>query len=312
MNSGTRLRFGLVGTGHWARVAHAPALAASPDAQLTAVWGRDPAAAGALATEYGATACADIDELLGSVDAVAFAVPPDVQAPIAVRAAAAGRHLLLEKPVALTVAAADEVASAVAGAGVASVVFFTARFQDDVRAWLTRADGAGPWLGGSACWLGEALTEGNPFNTPWRRVHGGLWDLGPHVVSLLWASLGPVATVTADAGAGDLAHLVLHHAGGATSTVTVTLSAPPKAAWSALELWGEAGRLAAPMTENTPAALAVAVRELAANVRAGRTSHPCDAAFGRDVVRVLASAQTQLDARRAGGAQAGREGVPCG
>jgi predicted dehydrogenase len=87
--------------------------------------------------------------------------------------------------------------------------------------------GAGHWHGGTAVWLGEALQSQNPFNTPWRRQKGGLWDVAPHLVSLLWASLGPVTAVTADAGWADVTHLVLHHDGGATSTATVTLARRP-------------------------------------------------------------------------------------
>ena len=55
-----------------------------------------------------------IDALIADVDAVAIALPPDVQAPIALRAARAGRHLLLDKPVALVTGMAAEIAAAVA------------------------------------------------------------------------------------------------------------------------------------------------------------------------------------------------------
>jgi predicted dehydrogenase len=89
------LRFGLVGTGYWARIAHAPALAATEGIELAAVWGRDPRAAASLAAEYGAASYEDIGALLAAVDGVAFAVPPDVQAPIATAAARAGKHLML-------------------------------------------------------------------------------------------------------------------------------------------------------------------------------------------------------------------------
>ena len=81
------LRFGLVGTGYWARITHARALATTPGIELSAVWGRNLAAAQALAGEHGATVHADIDEFLADVDAVAFSVPPDVQNSIAIRAA---------------------------------------------------------------------------------------------------------------------------------------------------------------------------------------------------------------------------------
>ena len=46
------LRFGLVGTGYWARIAHAPALASTEGIELAGVWGRDPRAAAALAAEH--------------------------------------------------------------------------------------------------------------------------------------------------------------------------------------------------------------------------------------------------------------------
>jgi len=295
------VRFGLAGTGYWARVTHAPALRSTAGVELAAVWGRNPQAAAGVAAEYRATPYHDLSAFLAAVDAVCFAVPPDVQAAIATRAARAGKHVLLEKPVALTEAAADGLVEAVERAGVASVVFFTNRFQPDVRAWLAEVEARGGWAGGASAWLGSALRESSPFNTPWRRQMGGLWDVGPHVVSLLWASLGPVTSVTADAGLADITHVVLHHEGGATSTTTLTLSATEAAAGFEVYVWGESGRLAAPIgSVDRVTALSTALGELAANARAGQTGHPCDVRFGRDVGRVLAEAQRQIDARRAG------------
>ena len=292
------MRFGLVGTGHWARITHAPALASTDGVDFTAVWGRNDTAAAELAVAYGATAYRNLSEFLADVEAVAFAVPPDVQAPIAIRAARAGKHLLLEKPVATSASDADDLVNAVERANVASVVFFTARFQADVRAWLADVAAAGGWTGGCAVWLGSALREGNPFNTPWRRDKGGLWDLAPHLISLLWASLGPVRSVTAQAGMTDVTHLILHHEPGVTSTVTVTLSAPYGAELADLFLWGEAGRSAAPVETDQPVKpLRTALAELAAGARSGQTAHPCDVRFGRDVGRVLARAQQQIGAR---------------
>ena len=287
------LRFGLVGTGHWARSTHAPALAASSadGIEFTSVWGRNATAVAELAARHQATPYQDFEPFLASVDAVDFAVPPDVQAPLATRAARAGKHLLLEKPIALTGPDADELAAAVSQAQVASVVFFTARFQPDVRAWLAEVAAAGGWAGGQAIWLGTALQPDSPFNTPWRRAKGALWDLAPHVISLLWATLGPVTAVTAAAGPADVTHLILRHAGGASAAVTVTLSAPESAAVSRLELWGTAGRSDGPGGDGKPIApLRTALAELAANARTGQLSHPCDVQFGRAVGQVLATA----------------------
>jgi predicted dehydrogenase len=291
------LRFGLVGTGFWARITHAPALSSTEGIELAGVWGRDPSAARALAAEHGATAYGDVDEMIAAVDAVAFSVPPDVQAAIALRAAQAGRHLLLEKPIATSLPAADALVRAVQANGVASVVFFTARFQPLVRAWLAEVAATPGWVGGSGLWLGSALEEGNPFNTPWRRDKGGLWDVGPHAVSVLWAALGPVASVRAEAGLGDIVHLVLRHESGVTSAVTVTIGAQPAAARTACFVWGEAGRSMMPSEgARSEVALGVALAELAANVASGAVDHACDVFFGREVVAVLAEAERQITA----------------
>jgi predicted dehydrogenase len=292
------LRFGLVGTGHWARITHAPALASAEGIEFAAVWGRDPQAAAGLAAACHVTAYHDFGAFLADVDGVAFAVPPDVQAALALRAARAGKHLLLEKPIAISEQRADTLAQAVEEARVASVVFFTARFQADVRAWLAEVGSCRGWAGATSVWLGSALRESSPFNTPWRRDKGALWDLAPHLISLLWAALGPVASVTADRGLADVTHLVLHHDGGATSTVTVTLSAPPAAEGLGLTIWGEPGRSSAPRETGQPVIpLRTALAELAAGARSGRVDHPCDVRFGRAVGVVLADAQRQIDAR---------------
>jgi predicted dehydrogenase len=289
------LRFGLVGTGHWAQITHAPALASADGIEFAAVWGRNADAAAQLAASYGATAHRDLAEFLADIDAVAFAVPPHVQAPIATRAARAGKHLLLEKPIAISPAEADALAEAAASTQVASVVFFTARFQDDVRAWLAEVAAASGWAGGCAAWLGSALRPGSPFNTPWRRAKGALWDVAPHLISLLWASLGPVRSVTADAGQGDVTHLILRHKAGLTSTVTVTLGQPQNAEFSELYLWGEPGRSVAPLETDQPVMpLQSALTDLAANARSGQVSHPCDVRFGREIGHILADAQRQI------------------
>jgi predicted dehydrogenase len=286
------MRFGVLGTGFWAQRVHAAALAEHPDAELVGVWGRDLAKAKALGAEFDVAGYADVDTLLHEVDAVAIAVPPDVQAPLAIRAAQAGKHLLLEKPVALTVEAADLVAAAVTEAGVASVVFFTWRFQQTTATWLeqaartTVAGGAGSWLSSLA---------GSPFdNSPWRKDRGALWDIGPHLVSVLVPTLGPVRTVLAGAGLRDTVHLVLGHDGGRASTVTVSHTVAPMSAGIEVFVHGDAGRLVL-LPEQGPAtgAFTVAVDELIAAATA-HGIHSCDAGFGRDVVAVLAAAQRSL------------------
>jgi predicted dehydrogenase len=291
------LRFGVLGTGYWAQEAHATALAAADGTELVGIWGRDPARTEAAAARFGVAGFSDLDRLLAEVDAVAIAVPPDVQAELAVRAAAAARHLLLDKPLALTLEAADRAAAAVADARVASLVFFTLRFLPEVAAWMEEA-GAGDWHGGDGAWLGTALEPGSPFaGSPWRQRKGALWDLGPHMLALAIPTLGPVERVTAGTGLGDTVHLVLGHRGGASSTLTLSQTVPAPAEGIDLRLYGPGGRSAVPPFELAHlVALEEAVRQLTAMVAAGATSHPCDVRLGRDTVAVLEAAERFLTA----------------
>lgn len=289
------VRFGLVGTGHWAATVHAPALAARTDGALVGVWGRDSQKAATLAARHGARGVPTSDELFATCDVVSFAVPPDVQAPLAVAAARAGCHLLLEKPVALDPAAATEVAAAVDEAGVGTVVFFTARFDPRVGAWLDGAAAAGPWLGGRATWFGANAEPGSPYRaSAWRRQHGGPWDVGPHSLAVLLPLLGPVDGIVALAGPGDIVHVVTRHATGASATLSVGLTLPPSATRVEAAVYGEAGWSHMPAVEPDPrAAHATAVDELLATV-AARVPHACGVALGREVVDVLARATDLL------------------
>jgi predicted dehydrogenase len=278
------MRYGLLGTGYWARETHAAALVAAPGEELVAVWGRDPAKAAALAERYGARPYEDVDALLADVDAVAIALPPDVQAPLAARAARAGRHLFLDKPLALTVRAADEVVTAVDATGVRSVVLFTSRFRPEVAEFLRTARSTGGWDGGRATLL--ASVAGGPYGqSPWRQQYGGLWDVGPHALSLLVPVLGPVGSVQAAAGPHQTTTVLLGHDGGAVSTMTLSL-ASPVTTWD-VSFYGTSGWASVPGGGDS---LAAAVRALAA-LAAGETD--CDVHFARDVVAVLAQADAQ-------------------
>ena len=291
------LRFGVLGTGYWAQEAHATALAGHPDAELVGVWGRDPARTGAFAARFGIQGHDDLKRLLADVDAVAIAVPPDVQAELAVVAAAAGRHLLLDKPLALSVDAADRVAAAAAEQQVATLVFFTLRFLPEVAAWMDRATATGDWQRGGGAWMGSVFTEpGSPFaDSPWRRRKGALWDLGPHMLALALPVFGPVESVTAATMAPEAVHLTLHHQGGARSSLTLSQSVSPPATLIRFQVHGAEEQSALPPFKlDHLVALEAAIGELVAMVDAGDTSHPCDVRLGRDTVAVLEAAERFL------------------
>ena len=234
---------GLVGAGPWAEMLHAPMLAGGPETTLAGVWARRPEAARALAGAHGSRAVGSLEELWDVCEAVAFAVPPDVQAELGVAAARAGKHLLLDKPVALTVAAAEELAGAVDEAGVVSQMVLTNRYSPLGRAFLAEADGF-ETVGARCASLSGALLADSPFSTPWRRRHGALLDVGPHLFDLLEASVGPIEELS---GRGDplrWVSLTCRHAGGQVSEVSMSLSLPLAETVFECVLYGPAGALA--------------------------------------------------------------------
>jgi predicted dehydrogenase len=294
------MRFGLLGTGYWAEVTHGAALVAHPSVELTGVWGRDPVKAAALAGRLDTNAFGDVGDLFDAVDAVAIALPPQVQAPLAVRAAKAGKHLLLDKPLALDPVEADAVVDAARHANVASVVFFTHRFVPEIATALAEAARAGGWMGGSVAFLGSIYYEDSPYlQSQWRRDYGGLWDVGPHALARLIPVLGPVREVVAFSGARSTTHVLVRHTSGTVSDMTLTLDAPREAATLRTVFYGDSGIVEVPGDADAVAAFGVAIDELVAEAGQEHPSHPCDVAFAADVVRVLAAAEKSLTTGRA-------------
>jgi len=287
------LRVGLVGAGPWATTVHAPAIAAHPDTELAGVWARRPAAAAELAGAHGAEPFDSVPALVAAVDAVALAVPPAVQVPFAMAAARAGRHLILEKPIASTVDEAARLADAVADAGVASIVMLVMRFAPETKAWLWDIAATGGWRAGSARWLSGALLGGPYSTSPWRHEDGALADVGPHTIDLVDAALGEVTGVLAASRAEpDVWHLILAHDGGATSTVSLSMGLPLVPTITAVEVYGAHGFSAlTPRTTSSLDCYAAMLDDLVGMVHAGGTAHPCDVRRGLHLQRVLHEAR---------------------
>jgi predicted dehydrogenase len=290
------VRFGLVGTGYWARHTHAEALANEPTIEFVGVWGRDLGRATETAAPHGAKAYDDYEAFLADVDVVAFSLDPDVQAELATRAATAGKHLLLEKPIATSVEVAARLEAAADKAGVCSVVFFTRRYEPAHRKWMENLLRQGSWRGAWCLWIADGLAPGSRYESSvWRREKGPLWDIGPHALATLWPVLGPVTAVSAVRGDHGLVHLVLTHESGATSTASLTLMAPHEATYNEVTFWGGSGRSSMPPSEvPSRESLRVAIRELVDCIERGDRSHPCGVAFGRQVVEVLALANRHI------------------
>ena len=100
------IRWGIIGAGDIAERVTAPAMTAAAHSQLVAVMRRNRTAAEEFARRHGASRAYDrVEGLLGDpeIDAVYVATPVERHCPDVLAAAASGKHILCEKPLALSV-----------------------------------------------------------------------------------------------------------------------------------------------------------------------------------------------------------------
>lgn len=294
----TAIPVGLVGAGPWAKMVHAPTLAAGPETRLAGIWARRPEAALELAARHGVPAFEDYDALLAACEAVAFAVAPGAQPELALRAARAGKALLLEKPVAADLAGAERLTEAVAAAGVPSMLMLSYRFSDAVRAFIEQSKEFNA-LGGRATFISGGLLSG-PFAFGWRLERGGLLDLGPHAIDLVAASLGPVTRVQAHGDPRTWSGLLLDHASGAVSEVSLCGTAALPQAKVGVELYGREGTISVDCMAGMGASVFANIRAAFADcIRNGRP-HELDVAHGLNLQRIISDAEAQLAAVASG------------
>jgi predicted dehydrogenase len=284
---------GLVGAGPWAEMVHAPVFAAGPETSLVGIWARRADAAATLAARYGSEPVDRVEDLFERCEAVVFSVPPAVQAPLAIDAARHGRALVLEKPIAADLETAERLAEAVDDSGVPSMVVLTWRYAAAVRAFLAAAASFDAY-GGRGEFLAGGLLDG-PFRTPWRLEAGPLLDLGPHVIDLLDAALGPVVEVDAAAArAGRWVTLQLGHQDGAISQAVLCSHTPLDPRRAGAQLYGPEGVLEVDCVQAVdPEAFATMRAELATLVRDGG-SHPLAAGRGLHLQRIIDRAERCL------------------
>lgn len=134
------MRVGVIGVGHLGRH-HARLYAEIPGVTLTSVFDLDAAKAQAVARDFGTQAASSLDALLSGVDAVSIAVPTVSHAVTALAASRAGRHVLVEKPIAATVDEADAMIAAARTARVTLMVGHVERFNPSIVAARTRIAG---------------------------------------------------------------------------------------------------------------------------------------------------------------------------
>jgi len=200
-----KVRVGLIGTSGWVEQMYVPSLASHPAAEVVAVCGRNADRAGVIATMLGgARVFADWRVMIaaGGLDAVVIVVPDDLHPAMAEAAAAAGLHVMCEKPLANTLPEARAMAAAVDAADVVNLVLFTWRWQPHWRyvKHLVEEGYLGRLLRARLSFFENiAFGEGYKWRFDGGRGSGTAGDLGSHMIDMAhWLTGEDVVAVSAD------------------------------------------------------------------------------------------------------------------
>ncbi len=275
MSTPHKLRVGVIGTGLFAEVGHIPGLQSHPGAEVVAVCGRRMEAARTLADRFGIRmAMDDFHELCAhqEIDAITIASANVVHAAQAIEALRHGKHVFCEKPLAMTVGEAREMADAARTSGRVHQVAFTFRYNYGLRE-LRRRIGAGdigrPFFARIQYDRWEGLAPG--WTSGWREKKefagaGMLFDLGTHLFDIHSHVLGPISSVigyteliprqapdrvTGEMSAvetDDLANAWIRHADGMRGQFFISRVTPPFAPLGYFEIVGAEGALKAALS----------------------------------------------------------------
>lgn len=256
-----KIRWGVIGCGGIASRRMIPELIqGAENARLVSVMDVNPVRAAEVATQFGVPHhCADEAELLAQdLDAVCIASPPKEHARQTILAAGAGKHVLCEKPIALTLPEVEAMEKACQAARVSFMLGFCMRQNPyHVKAReLVQSGALGQPVMGRAqltCWY-------PPIPGAWRQDSaqsggGSLQDMGIHCFDLLEWILGSRIIEVAgfqsqlvqryETPAEDTSTVILRFSNGAHGIVDNYFNLPDAAAQNALELHGTAGSLIA-------------------------------------------------------------------
>ena len=199
----THTRVALIGCGKVAGI-HADALRSLPEVEFVAACDIELSRAGAFAAKHGARPFADLGTMLRDArpDAVIIGTPHPLHAEAAIRAAEAGVHVLVEKPLAASLADCDAMLSAARKSGVTLGVISQRRFYEPVRRMRAAIDAGKigtPALGVflQYSWRDAAYYTSDPWRGKWDTEGGGvLVNQSPHQLDILLWLMGPAAEVS--------------------------------------------------------------------------------------------------------------------
>lgn len=255
--SSAPVRFGIVGCGIIAEV-HAKCLAEIEEARLVAVYDRARDRADRFAETHGAEVCGSFGELLGREDihAVCICTPSGLHAEETMEAARHGKHVLVEKPMAIKLEDVDRMIRACEENKVWLATVFPRRMspQAQYARELIRSGKLGRLSLCSAyvkIYRDQAYYDSAGWRGTWELDGGGaMMNQGIHTVDLLQWLVGPVASVYGKARAvlrnievEDTVTAVLEYADGAAGVLEITTTAY-QGQGQRLEIHGEKGTLA--------------------------------------------------------------------
>jgi predicted dehydrogenase len=242
MASERPLGVALAGYGLAGAVIHAPLISATDGLELAAVVTRDADRRAQLARDHpGARAVDALEDALADADLVVVASPNRFHVPLATAAIDAGRHVVVDKPLAVDAAQGRALAGRAAAAGVVLAPFHNRRWDDD---FLTLRDVVQQQRLGRVLRLESRFDRWRPQpkGDVWRELgdtaDGGglLLDLGTHLVDQAVTLLGPVTSVYAElerrrpgVAVEDDVFLALAHVGGARSHLWAGMHAAHRA-----------------------------------------------------------------------------------
>jgi UDP-N-acetyl-2-amino-2-deoxyglucuronate dehydrogenase len=236
------VRTAVIGCGKVGQI-HAAALATLPESRFVAACDADLGRAQAFASRYGIQPFDSVKQLLNrsGVEAVMVCTPHPLHQQPCVEAAAAGVHVLVEKPMAATLAACDAMLHAARESGIKLGIVSQRRLFDPVQRMKAAIDAGKigqPVLGAFSMfsWRDEAYYRSDPWRGKWATEGGGvLVNQSPHQLDLLQWFLGEIDEVSGYWAnlnhpyieVEDTATAMIRFKSGALGSVVTSLSQKP-------------------------------------------------------------------------------------
>lgn len=250
----SKIRFAIVGAGAIAPI-HFQAIRNVKNAQVVAIYGRSVDKVEEAAAKFSVDGYTDYEAMLSrkDIDAVTICTPSGLHAKLGIQAAQAGKHVIVEKPIDISLEKADALIQTCRQAGVRLGVIFQRRFSPGAQELKKiLSDGKLGRLLFGGCYLklyrSQQYYDSADWRGTWQMDGGGvLMNQGIHYIDLLQYFMGSVAEITANCSTlghaievEDTAAAVLQFASGAMGVIEGTTCAYPGLV-SRIDIYGTEG-----------------------------------------------------------------------